>query len=158
MLIHKTHPNGDETEMNLFLKRWFTLFVLSIALSGSALSSGLQNSISTDLVGLAQLDPNLQFERRLSNLFSAGAGLSFDAQDFAAGLVLTPFVRYAPTGALREGVQLQVGGYFPTNDDLLFEGGAGYSIWVDRIQVTPMVFWRHDQSWRAQLQVGWGWF
>lgn len=140
------------------IKQMNVMMLLAFVWSAPALSSGLQNSVSTDLVGWFQLDPNLQFERRLSNLFGAGAGVSIDAQDLGAGLVLTPFVRYAPTGAMREGPQLQAGGYFPTNGDLLLELGAGYGIWVDRIQLTPMLTWRHDQSWRAQLQVGWGWF
>ena len=144
--------------MNRLIKKISLLLMLAFVCSSPALSSGLQNSLSTDLVGWAQLDPNVHYERRLSNLFSAGAGVAFDAQDWDAGIVLSPFVRYAPTGALREGIQVQAGGYFAADGDLLFELGAGYGIWVDRVQLTPMIMWRHDQSWRAQLQVGWGWF
>ena len=140
------------------IKRISVLLFFVLAWNGSAFSSGLQNSVSTDLVGWAQLDPNVQYEQRLSNLFSVGAGLAADAQDWGAGFVFTPFVRYAPTGALREGLQLQAGGYLPMREDALFELGAGYSVWVDRVQLTPMLMWRHDQTWRAQLQVGWGWY
>jgi hypothetical protein len=94
----------------------------------------------------------------MGNLWSLGAGVFVDAQDWDAGIVLTPFIRYAPTGALREGLQIQAGGYLPTQEDLLLELGLGYGIWVDRVQLTPMLMWRHDQTWRAQVQVGWGWY
>lgn len=144
--------------MNRFIKPLIALLFFTLAGSGASLASGLQNSLSTDVVGWAQLDPNVQYERRLSNLFSLGAGLSADAQDWGSGFVLTPFARFAPMGALREGVQLQAGGYLPMRDDVLLELGAGYSLWVDRIHLTPMLLWRNDQSLRAQVQVGWGWF
>jgi hypothetical protein len=144
--------------MNFQFKRVSVLFLLMFVWSGSAFSSGFQNSVSTDVVGWVQLDPNVQYEQRLTNLLSFGAGLAADAQDWGAGFVLTPFVRYAPTGVLREGLQLQAGGYLPMRDDILLELGAGYSVWVDRVQLTPMLMWRHDQTWRAQVQVGWGWY
>ncbi|MCH8551769.1 MAG: DUF3575 domain-containing protein [Natronospirillum sp.] len=134
------------------------VLVLSLSLSLTAAAGAFRHDLSTDLVGWGFLNPNISYDNRISNHFSLGADLSFNAKDLSDGIVLSPHLRYYPTGAFREGYLAQVGGYLPTEGDLLLEGGLGYSVWVDRMHLTPVGLVRHDLSWQIRLEIGYGWY
>ncbi len=129
-----------------------------LALAAPALAGGYRNSISTDLVGWGLLEPNVSYERRMSNLFSVSGSVSFDARAPDQGIVATPHLNFYPTGALREGYLLQVGAYLPTEGDILAEFGAGHAFWVDRMHLTPAARIRHDGSYQVRLDLGYGWY
>ncbi|TGG90074.1 hypothetical protein E4656_19595 [Natronospirillum operosum] len=138
--------------------RLLTLLLLSAVLASTASASGYRHNLSTDLINWGFLKPNIGYDYRLSNHFSLGSGLSFDAQALEDGIVVTPRLRYETNGAFRDGALVELGARLPTDDEILAEGGLGYSFWVDRMHLTPVAVVRHDMSWQVRLELGYGWY
>lgn len=153
--MSKTIVSSDRARVGY---RCLLVLLLGVCLTSSVWAGGYRHDLSTDLVGWGFLHPNISYDNRFSNHFSLGADFSFNAVDLSEGIVLSPHLRYYPTGAFREGYLAQVGGRLPTDDDLLLEGGLGYAFWVDRMHLTPVGLLRHDLSWQIRLEIGYGWY
>lgn len=147
-----------EIRASSMLCRLAIVLLASLPLSAPVWGAGFRHHVSVDLVGLGFANPNLSYEHRVSNHFSLAADLSTNALALSDGVVLTPRVNYSPLGALRTGLQGQLGAYLPTEGELQAELGVGYAYWVDRMQVTPVARVRSDQSFQLRLDVGYGWY
>lgn len=134
----------------------FTL--LAVSLAAPAVAGGYRHNLSADLIGWGLATPNVSYEYAVSNHFSLAGDLSLDARDISKGIILTPRLNYYPLGALRQGMQAQIGAYLPTDGDLLGEVGVGYAYWIDRMHVTPAARVRTDQSYQFRLELGYGWY
>ncbi|MEX1057952.1 MAG: hypothetical protein WED11_09475 [Natronospirillum sp.] len=132
--------------------------LMALLLASSSWANGFRNNLSIDLVGIGTAQPNISYERTAGNHISFGSDFSFDALNIDDGVVFSPYLRFYPIGALREGFVLQAGARLPTENDILAEAGLGYAYWVDRMHLTPVGKIRHDGSWQVRLELGYGWY
>lgn len=136
---------------------WLPALVLLTLFSAGVQANGFRQQAAVDLVGLAMVQPNIEYERRFAIQWTGGARLKTRLLELDQGIELMPFVRYAPRGALSSGFQGEIGLVMPTEGDLAGSLGVGYAVWMDRIQVTPAVQALHTGDFRARVDLGFGW-
>lgn len=134
-----------------------TLLLATLVTTG-AQANGFRQQVAVDLVSLAQAQPNLEYERRFAVQWTAGARLRTRLLELEKGIELTPFVRYSPRGALRSGFVGELGVLLPTEAELAGSLGLGYSVWMDRLQVTPAVQAFHTGDFAVRVDLGFGWY